>query len=736
MSRVIKLPSNLSSSEDNTIGQRVLLPTLDNAIGILRYIGPIDSKQGIWAGIELDDVSLGKNDGSVKGKQYFTCSSTSGIFIASNKFTVLPPPPPPAATPSPPPPPVLTPSTSTKRLTTKKSNLKKLTSQSKAIPPSSLRNPNQTSPPLVTKRSIQPPGVKRITQTPSLKPSKTLSLTTKSSQTPSLRSSPSPSIKSSQTPSHALKSSQTPSLKSSASLKTSQVPVQTPSTPTQTPRHSQHSAVQTTESDDTHLLYDMLEKVQRERDTLMQQMEQKETAWERLLSTKESLRLQVEEGELQCKRYQGELEQSEAERERLKRDLEVREISIAKNMRDDEQQSQDQRRRERLEGLVRDLQAQLETQQHMQTQKEREHAGTTEQMRKEISANEAMTASLEKECEDMRRTGIEAVHAVESSMLQLKQDHENQLNQKDEQIKNLSHVVADLKHKQSTLFDDDELDIEERIKELNNQYQGDQRHRLEEQLELTMKELDDERNSFKNLVHDMEQLKLELSQSRQRALSGEQKFQLLQADFDKELQDKRRLVEDSDHAFEAQAKAEEECEEIKLSKMTLEKQYNELLEAHRQLENEHNKLIDEMLALESQEEVAASTGGNDMWQEKIKRLEGENKTQRENLTQKEEQLRKLTRDINQLESLVENKVFGDSELEEQLELEKKKVIALERELNQLKYNIANKREPQYDLGRRRGHDKANNSSYDSYCENCDGLCDHSTVDCPNQDESF
>lgn len=67
MSRALKFPSTLSSSEDDAIGQRVILPTLNNAVGTLRYVGPIDSKQGTWAGIELDDVSQGKNDGSVQG---------------------------------------------------------------------------------------------------------------------------------------------------------------------------------------------------------------------------------------------------------------------------------------------------------------------------------------------------------------------------------------------------------------------------------------------------------------------------------------------------------------------------------------------------------------------------------------------------------------------------------------------------------------------------------------------
>ena len=45
--------------------------------GILRYCGPTEFAPGIWTGIELDD-SVGKNDGSVMGVQYFTCLPKHG----------------------------------------------------------------------------------------------------------------------------------------------------------------------------------------------------------------------------------------------------------------------------------------------------------------------------------------------------------------------------------------------------------------------------------------------------------------------------------------------------------------------------------------------------------------------------------------------------------------------------------------------------------------------------------
>ncbi|KAJ9053786.1 hypothetical protein DSO57_1020764 [Entomophthora muscae] len=49
--------------------------------GILRYLGKIHLKEGIWAGVELDEKGLGKNDGSYGGERYFTCPPNTGIFI-------------------------------------------------------------------------------------------------------------------------------------------------------------------------------------------------------------------------------------------------------------------------------------------------------------------------------------------------------------------------------------------------------------------------------------------------------------------------------------------------------------------------------------------------------------------------------------------------------------------------------------------------------------------------------
>ncbi|KAI8993927.1 hypothetical protein BD414DRAFT_457184 [Trametes punicea] len=57
--------------------------------GVLRYLGEIDGKPGLWAGVELSGgfAGKGKNNGSVAGKQYFVCPPNCGVFVASTKLS-------------------------------------------------------------------------------------------------------------------------------------------------------------------------------------------------------------------------------------------------------------------------------------------------------------------------------------------------------------------------------------------------------------------------------------------------------------------------------------------------------------------------------------------------------------------------------------------------------------------------------------------------------------------------
>jgi len=51
--------------------------------GVIRFVGKVEFQPGWWVGIHYDEPN-GKNDGSVKGKRYFTCPMKHGGFVKPN----------------------------------------------------------------------------------------------------------------------------------------------------------------------------------------------------------------------------------------------------------------------------------------------------------------------------------------------------------------------------------------------------------------------------------------------------------------------------------------------------------------------------------------------------------------------------------------------------------------------------------------------------------------------------
>lgn len=56
--------------------------------GIIRFVGQTSFAAGKWVGVELDAAN-GKNDGSVGGKRYFTCSEGRGMFVKPVQIRLL-----------------------------------------------------------------------------------------------------------------------------------------------------------------------------------------------------------------------------------------------------------------------------------------------------------------------------------------------------------------------------------------------------------------------------------------------------------------------------------------------------------------------------------------------------------------------------------------------------------------------------------------------------------------------
>eukprot|EP00948_MAST-09A_sp_MAST-9A-sp1_P001843 g1843.t1 len=73
------------------IGARVFVKLkgqTSEALGTVRFCGDTDFRAGSWVGVELDD-DLGKGDGIVQGKVYFSCEPGKGVFVRPTSIEVI-----------------------------------------------------------------------------------------------------------------------------------------------------------------------------------------------------------------------------------------------------------------------------------------------------------------------------------------------------------------------------------------------------------------------------------------------------------------------------------------------------------------------------------------------------------------------------------------------------------------------------------------------------------------------
>lgn len=456
--------------------------------------------------------------------------------------------------------------------------------------------------------------------------------------------------------------------------------------------------------EDLNRICDLLEKAQSENNKLMEQMRQKEAAWERLVSTKESYALRIKEKEADIARLNHQMETLRGEYESLQQALRERDAS------DEKKNSQDidtaaaldmsKRRIEKLENTIQEMNAKANQVAETHKAQQDEYLAEIQELRQALKDQETMTRALEKECEELRRTGLEAIAAYEASVTQLKAQKADLEAQKNNEIQELQQTIEDLRKRISSLGMDDIVGVasgQEEEEGYAAQWH-DQRRRLEEQLEIAMTELEHERMNSQALTVEISKLHGELQHLRIKDASSDDRFSALQKELEQEISDKRRLMEEADAAFEAQARAEDEnyqlkmarvklerelaeaqaeiqrltttkkqseeedtsentelCKKLEQDKSLLEKECNHLRESQKDLENECIRLMDRIIELEKEQE------SEDALKQQIAMLKQELEMERQRYHDLElakvTEINHLNQELAELETLVENNGF-------------------------------------------------------------------------------
>lgn len=567
-----------------------------------------------------------------------------------------------------------------------------------------IEKPRRTQAPVPSKKSM----IKR-SQQPA--PSKSARILSNSHYQPlPTRSSPSTVINKKSTTAHIVplpKASTTAKLKKSCSLSTADgCNHHQDKSPNNTRmRPSSSSKTTRTEVDELKRVSALLEKSRQEQKVLSQQMDGKEAAWERLLSAKESYALRVQEKEDELNQLKREFEQTRLANEQLKKLSSEKEGALSRASMSEAMERQHIKVIERLDLRVKSLQDENTKLVSNHESKMRDNAAQIDQLYKQLAERDESTAAIERECAELRQLNRENLRAYESSIIEYKHENQKLVSIKDVQIQKLQYMINDFSNCLPT-----------------SPIVDDTRTRLEVQLELSTKELDRERELRKSMSMDIEQLKAEIKRLHRVSVSSSSQFYSIRDELENEIKDKIRIMEEANAALETQSRIEEENEHIRIThdktqrdladllrklalmekqqqrkivvdeesllerNRELELENERILESQRQTEHECMRLMDELLAIEKVNDIQQDQGDERMYKKEIEQLKlqviRETKKYQDLENSKQVKLEQLNKELSDLESLVENKVFNETELEETLENEKRKVRLLEAKLKE------------------------------------------------------
>ncbi|KAG2224599.1 hypothetical protein INT45_003739 [Circinella minor] len=337
-----------------------------------------------------------------------------------------------------------------------------------------------------------------------------------------------------------------------------------------TTRRTKHTVNKTKE--DCERLRQLLEESRREHEKLTQKLTGKETAWERVLSSKESYALQVKECQQEIKQHQMTIEKLEQERRKW---LASRNTSMDDQLKIEQQQQ----RIIRLDKLVQQLQHQHTEIQQNHDEQTQHHAAEMVQLRRALAERDSIAATMERDCESLQKAGMDAIQMYEQSIQELKQEHEQKLNEKERKVMQLSEAVA----YQKTQLLSPHLSTEEYNYAQHQHHIAvatDQRRRLEEQLQLATSELERERNEKKETIIKLNHLADQITKLHQNACSTDKQFDALRQELDNEIKDKRRVMDEANILQQRLNKLHDEHDEITLANNKLE---HELAESKRKV---------------------------------------------------------------------------------------------------------------------------------------------------------
>lgn len=690
---------------DFKIGQRVNVPSLC-LTGTVRFCGQLKFIKGNnggnsdWVGIELDKKGAGKNDGSIQGVRYFTCAKDTGLFILATKVTIADKR-------------TITPRTS-KTTTTNTMNTRKTmisqrnTTNATIVPSKSARtiSSKSSNKPLPTRSS--PSSVVKNTVDKSNQKSTSPIVNKASKSTVTVAISANRKLKKSSSLSTAA------TLSSNKAAATTAIDnatgclhhhVRTPSTATKRLMRSSVST-KTTRSEVYELkrVSALLEISRKEQEALTHQIDDKEAAWGRLLSAKESYAVRVQEKDDEIMRLKKEYQQAQLANDQLSKLTSEKESALSRASMSEAMEKQHVKVIERLDLRVRNLQEENAQLISNHENKLRDSAAQIDQLRKQLAERDEVISSIERECAEVKQINVNNQRAFESSLAKFKYEHEKSIGAKEIQIQKLEYIVNDLSNCMPTSPVSPVVD--------------DTKRRLEAQLELSTKELDKERELIKSLTMDVHQLKDEIKRLHRISASSNLQFYSLREELENEIKDKTRIMEERNAALEMQSRLEEENERIRLThdksqrdladvlkklahiekqstvddeslvqrNRELELENEKLFEAQKQTEHECMRLMDELLAIEKVENNQGEECDEKLYRREIEQLKlqvvREAKRYEDLEKSKHAKVEQLSKELSDLESLVEKKVFDETELEEAIENEKRKVRLLENKLRE------------------------------------------------------